>query len=71
MIDLQLPNASGEGGIGLIDTAFDESDFDGLLESMATGPDQLSEELMSLSLVPKARWQTLIQLDLIRVLQPG
>ncbi|KAL1838319.1 hypothetical protein VTJ49DRAFT_2809 [Mycothermus thermophilus] len=62
------PTASGEGGQGLIEAAFEETgdaeeESDGIA---APTVDQLSEEMVTLSLVPKSRWQTLLHIDLIR-----
>ena len=69
-VEIQNPTVSGEGGRGLVEAAYDEED--GEIEELdvmgdSTGVDVLSEDLMSLSLVPKSRWQTLIQLELIKV----
>jgi U3 small nucleolar RNA-associated protein 21 len=67
--EVVAPVASGEGGRDLIDAAFDEdasrenSDVGAVLSSM----EQLSKDIMTLSLVPKSRWQTLLHLDLIKV----
>lgn len=67
--EVENPTVSGEGSTGLIEAAYEEDREDPALfvtgESM--GVEQLSEDLMSLSLVPKSRWQTLVQLELIRV----
>jgi U3 small nucleolar RNA-associated protein 21 len=61
------PTTSGEGGEGLFEAAFDE---EATPEDEATvGPslvDQISSDMMTLSLVPKSRWQTLLHLDLIK-----
>ncbi|RYP21799.1 hypothetical protein DL765_002024 [Monosporascus sp. GIB2] len=61
------PTASGEGGQGLLEAAFQE---DASVEEddaiSAPDLDQLSAEMMTLSLVPRSRWQTLLHLDLIR-----
>ncbi len=59
------PTASGEGGAGVIDAALVEGEEDA---DSAAPPslDQLSDDLLTLSLVPKSRWQTLLHLDLIR-----
>ncbi|GAB1316696.1 rRNA-processing protein utp21 [Madurella fahalii] len=64
------PTASGEGGQGLIEAAFET---DGAAEEEeqedgVTAPvlDQLSKDMMTLSLVPKSRWQTLLHIDLIK-----
>ncbi|RYP25098.1 hypothetical protein DL767_008493 [Monosporascus sp. MG133] len=61
------PTASGEGGQGLLEAAFQE---DASVEEddaiAAPDLDQLSAEMMTLSLVPRSRWQTLLHLDLIK-----
>lgn len=64
------PTTSGEGGQGLVEAAFagaddddDDADEDGVT---APNLDQLSADMMTLSLVPKSRWQTLLHLDLIK-----
>ncbi|KAI9790613.1 MAG: hypothetical protein M1816_004945 [Peltula sp. TS41687] len=66
--EIENPTVSGEGSAGLIEAAYDEDREDYALPVTAesTGIEQLSEDLMSLSLVPKSRWQTLVQLDQIR-----
>ncbi|KAH8651892.1 Utp21 specific WD40 associated putative domain-containing protein [Tricladium varicosporioides] len=60
------PTVSGEGGQGVIDGAFEDEQEDE--EDSAPAPliDQLSSDMMTLSLIPKARWQTLLHLDLIK-----
>ncbi|KAK6065839.1 WD domain-containing protein [Seiridium cupressi] len=60
------PTTSGEGGQGLIDAAFEEEapgDEDSVAAPLI---DQLSTDMMTLSLVPRSRWQTLLHLDLIK-----
>ncbi|KAI2624145.1 WD domain-containing protein [Hypoxylon sp. NC1633] len=60
------PTASGEGGQGLLEAAFEDSTS---VEEDDVGPpslDQLSSDMMTLSLVPRSRWQTLLHLDLIK-----
>lgn len=62
-----LPTASGEGGRGMIEAAYDQPDTEtGDTDGPLTTPDQLSKDILSLSLVPKSRWQTLLHLDLIK-----
>ena len=71
----ELPSASGEGNVGLLDSAFEEEEEEDSLEetdvlidplpASTTSPEQLSSDLMTLSLVPRARWQTLLHLDTI------
>ena len=61
-----LPTASGEGGQGLLDAAFEsEPEEDNHPDGLSTTTDQLSQDLMTLSLVPRSRWQTLLHLDTI------
>ncbi|EME88461.1 uncharacterized protein MYCFIDRAFT_44037 [Pseudocercospora fijiensis CIRAD86] len=66
------PTASGEGGENLIAADVDdEEDEDNaadaaLLLSEDDPAHTLSNDLLSLSLVPKSRWQNLLHLDLIR-----
>ncbi|CAK3915396.1 U3 small nucleolar RNA-associated 21 [Lecanosticta acicola] len=68
--EAQAPTASGEGGQNLIaETAEDESEEDaelGALDIPQAEVEQLSEHLLSLSLVPRSRWQNLLHLDMIR-----
>jgi U3 small nucleolar RNA-associated protein 21 len=63
---VDLPNASGEGGQPLLESAFEEqgpTEADDAVPSSTV--DQLSSEIMTLSLVPRNRWQTLVHLDTI------
>ncbi|AEO60588.1 hypothetical protein MYCTH_2309927 [Thermothelomyces thermophilus ATCC 42464] len=71
------PTASGEGGQGLIEAAFEgggeggaaeEEEEEGEQDDGVTAPtiDQLSADMVTLSLVPKSRWQTLLHIDLIK-----
>jgi U3 small nucleolar RNA-associated protein 21 len=64
--EITAPTVSGEGGHGVIDEAFedDAEDFEGVAPTLAL--DQLSKDMMTLSLVPKSRWQTLLHIDLIK-----
>ncbi len=60
---------SGENGQSVIDAAFDEGSDDELQETAFNDlapSDQLSLDMLTLSLVPKSRWQTLLHLDTIR-----
>jgi U3 small nucleolar RNA-associated protein 21 len=62
------PSVSGEGGQGPIEGAFDEEQEDGADDTThLQSVEQLSEDMMTLSLVPKSRWQTLLHLELIKV----
>jgi len=65
---MTAPSASGEGGVGVIETALnpqddEEDDTTGTYTSM----DQLSSNMLTMSLVPRTRWQTLLNLDVIKV----
>lgn len=65
---VSAPTVSGEGNVGLLEGAFEEDDEDDDTHDAVISPavEQLSSELMTLSLVPKGRWQTLLHLDLIK-----
>ncbi|KAI0889031.1 WD domain-containing protein [Annulohypoxylon maeteangense] len=61
------PTASGEGGQGPLEAAFDEATSQEAEDDVAPpNLDQLSADMMTLSLVPRSRWQTLLHLDLIK-----
>jgi U3 small nucleolar RNA-associated protein 21 len=64
--EISGPTVSGEQGHGLIDGAFEDAEED--VDDAAPGGflDQLSADMLTLSLVPKSRWQTLLHLDLIK-----
>jgi len=65
--EISAPTTSGEGGRGLIEAAFEEDIEDDDDDALATpAVDQLSADIMTLSLVPKSKWQTLLHLDLIK-----
>ena len=54
----------------MIEAAFaDEPTEDIPLDESLSGLDQLSEDLMTLSLVPRSRWQTLLHLDVVKVFE--
>jgi U3 small nucleolar RNA-associated protein 21 len=64
--EIEGPTVSGEGGQGFIEEAFAEDED--TEDSAAVQPlDQLSDKMMTLSLIQKSRWQTLLHLDLIKV----
>lgn len=60
------PTASGEGGHGVIDGAFEDEAAEDEDVTPALSLDQLSSDMMTLSLVPKSQWKTLLHLDLIK-----
>lgn len=71
IVELNMPSSSGEGGVSVIDSAINDIQLNDGEDDEASGvyvsKDQLSEKMVTLSLVPKTRWQTLLHLDLIRV----
>jgi U3 small nucleolar RNA-associated protein 21 len=64
--EISCPTASGEGGHGRIDGAFEDEPEDIEDSAPVESLDQLSSDMMTLSLVPRSRWQTLLHLDLIK-----
>jgi U3 small nucleolar RNA-associated protein 21 len=67
IIEMDAPTSSGENGEAILEAAFvDEAEEEGDNDVAVPSMDQLSSDLLTLSLVPKARWQTLLHLDTIR-----
>ena len=64
--EISGPTVSGEEGHGLIDGAFEDEEEDVDDAAPSGFLDQLSADMLTLSLVPKSRWQTLLHLDLIK-----
>ncbi|KAI9845588.1 MAG: hypothetical protein M1837_004685 [Sclerophora amabilis] len=66
--DLTASNVSGDEENGLLQDAFDEEvKLQGIAGDMeSTTLEQLSKEIMTLSLVPRDRWQRLLHLDVIK-----
>ena len=67
--DSHAPTVNGEGAEFLITAGDDGEDVDDMhfVDADAeVNVDQLSSDLLSLSLVPRSRWQNLLHLDLIR-----
>ncbi|KAF2398483.1 YVTN repeat-like/Quino protein amine dehydrogenase [Trichodelitschia bisporula] len=65
IFDADIPTASAEGGETLLESAFnDEAPSD--MDVIAPPIDQLSDSLLTLSLVPRPRWQALQHLDVVR-----
>ena len=66
--EAQAPTVSGEGGSNPIADAEDEAADESTTEDtwLDDSINQLSSDLLSLSLVPRSRWQNLLHLDLIR-----
>ncbi|POR36313.1 U3 small nucleolar RNA-associated protein 21, partial [Tolypocladium paradoxum] len=59
-------SVSGERNQGLLEGAFEDDQQETDDTVVAPAVDQLSSDLMTLSLVPKSRWQTFLHLDLIK-----
>ena len=60
---------SGENGRSIVDAAFDEEKDEEVQEPASSNlapTDQLSLDMLTLSLVPKSRWQSLLHLETIR-----
>ncbi|GAD95804.1 snoRNA binding protein [Paecilomyces variotii No. 5] len=64
--EIAAPTASGENGSGTIEAAFTDDDGREEQDGPALSFEQLSEEMMTLSVVPRSRWQTLLHLDVIK-----
>ncbi|RDK46653.1 Utp21-domain-containing protein [Aspergillus phoenicis ATCC 13157] len=66
MNHIHIPTSSNDGCPGVIEAAFsdnfDEAEVDGPLPSI----EQLNGDMVTLSVVPKSKWQTLLQLNLIK-----
>lgn len=66
--DIKAPTASGEGGVGLVEAAFTEDYEYDETDGPMLSTEQISKEMVTLSLVPKSKWQTLLHLDSIKVI---
>ena len=64
--EITAPTVSGEGGNSRIDGAFNDEVEDVEAVAPTLSLDQLSTDMVTLSLVPKSRWQTLLHIDLIK-----
>lgn len=64
---IEMPNVAGEGGANIIDGAFDEEEEDDE-DSLTTYTtvEQLSEDLITLSLLPRSKFNTLTHLEAIK-----
>ncbi|KAL4745078.1 hypothetical protein BDW72DRAFT_208513 [Aspergillus terricola var. indicus] len=66
LLDTSLPTSSGEGGVGIIEAAFQQEDEERDGDGPISCTEQLGRELLTLSVVPKNKWQTLVHMDLIK-----
>ncbi|ODV63472.1 rRNA-processing protein UTP21 [Ascoidea rubescens DSM 1968] len=64
---IDVPNNTSAGGLGIIDSAFDNDnqDNDDSLNSYST-VDQISKDLLTLSIGPRSKFNTLLNLDTIK-----
>ncbi|KAK6341649.1 hypothetical protein TWF696_008718 [Orbilia brochopaga] len=60
------PTSTGEGGTGLIEAAFAEDTEEIDEEGNYTTLEQLSEQMLTMSLLPKNRWMNLLHLEAIK-----
>lgn len=63
-----MPNVSGEGGANIIDGALESKENEDEIEDLGiyTTVDQLSDELVTLSMLPKSKFNTLTHLEAIK-----
>ncbi|OJD14390.1 hypothetical protein AJ78_05265 [Emergomyces pasteurianus Ep9510] len=66
IMEVNAPTASGEGGAALLEAAFEGDSGDGDDGALLLPTEQLSNDMMTLSIMPKSRWQTLLHLDVIK-----
>ncbi|KAL4811574.1 Utp21 specific WD40 associated putative domain-containing protein [Aspergillus unguis] len=66
LVDVGFPTSAGEGGVGLIESAFRPGHERHMNEGPVIYTEQLSREMLTLSVVPKNKWQTLVHMDLIK-----
>lgn len=67
IIDVSQPTASGENGSAMIEAAFEANDSNDIETGLTMPIEQLHQDMLTLSLMPKNRWQTLVKLDTIKV----
>lgn len=65
--DVGVPTTSGESGAGLVEAAFMEVPEADEAEGPVLTSEQLRQDMVTLSLVPKSKWQALVHLDSIKV----
>lgn len=65
--DVGVPTTSGESGAGLVEAAFMEGPESDETEGPVLTTEQLRDDMITLSLVPKSKWQALLHLDSIKV----
>ncbi|KAB8253847.1 Utp21 specific WD40 associated putative domain-containing protein [Aspergillus pseudonomiae] len=66
VVDVGVPTISGETGVGAIEAAFLDDDQPSDAEGPMLSTEQLSRDMVTLSVIPKSKWQTMLHLDLIK-----
>ncbi|GAB1197290.1 hypothetical protein APSETT444_006583 [Aspergillus pseudonomiae] len=66
VVDVGVPTISGETGVGAIEAAFLDDDQPSDTEGPMLSTEQLSRDMVTLSVIPKSKWQTMLHLDLIK-----
>lgn len=62
-----LPNASGDGGASVIEGALDDSaDYDFDVNQIYHTVDQVAEDLLTLNVGPRTKYQTILHIDTIK-----
>lgn len=62
-----LPNAAGDGGASMIEGALDDSKTEDLdINQIYHSVDQVSDELITLSVGPRSKYQTILHVDTIK-----
>lgn len=62
-----LPNVSGDGGLTMLEGALEAPDAEDVdLEHIYQTKDQISEDLLTLALGPRTKYQTILHLDTIK-----
>lgn len=64
---VSAPSMSGENAIGPVESAFSPEVEQVEVDGPAVATEQLGKDMMTLSAVPRSRWQTLLHLDLVKV----
>lgn len=67
---ISMPNANGEGGVNIIESAVtEETEDDKTVNELSgyTTVDQLSKELITLSMLPRSKFNTLTHLEAIKL----
>lgn len=61
-----LPNVSGEGGASIIEGALDDADEELEATQYYKSLDQIDQDLLTMSVGPRSRYQTILHVDIIK-----